>query len=99
MNGEKRKSNTPIPDKLEELLNEAQRQALPGLKFTGWEPCFLRNKNQFLEPDVVMRNTYDNRLGILEFDGSIRIDDDVKVRNEDDQILASQNNKAPIWKK
>ena len=46
----------------------------------------------------MMRNTYDNRLGILEFDGSIRIDDDVKVRNEDDQILASQNNKTPIWK-
>ena len=38
MDCEKRKGDISIPSNLEETLNKAQRQALPGIKFLGWEP-------------------------------------------------------------
>ena len=98
MNEEKRTGDVPIPDNLEELLNKEQRQALPGLEYSGWEPCFSRKKT-FLEPEIVMRNRHDNRLGILEYDGSIRIQGDIDVRDEDAQIQSTSSNNTPIWKK
>ena len=69
---EKRKSDTSIPENLEEILNEAQQQALPGIKYLGWELQFLR-KPMFQEPELVMLNSTDGRTGILGLDGRIRI--------------------------
>jgi hypothetical protein len=98
MHNEKRRGDARITDNLEELLNEAQRKALPGLQYIGWEPCFLRMK-MFLEPDIVMRNCNDNRLGILEYDGRIKTEEDVRVREEDEQTKATLPDKPPVWKK
>lgn len=98
MDKEKRRGDARIPDNLDELLNEAQRKALPGLQYIGWEPCFLRKK-MFLEADIVMRNCNDNRLGILEYDGRIKTEEDVRVREEDEQTQATLPDKPPVWKK
>jgi hypothetical protein len=85
---EKRKSDTSIPANLEEMLNEAQQQALPGIKYLGWEPRFLR-KPMFQAPELVMQNSSDSRTGILDVDGSIRIQN-IKIR-EHEQLKAGES--------
>ena len=81
MDSEKRKADISIPSNLEEMLNKAQRQALPGIKFLGWEPRFLR-KPMFHAPELVMQNPSDGRTGILDVDGRIRIQN-IKVREQE----------------
>lgn len=71
MDREKRRSDTPLPENLEEMLNEVQQQALPGIRYLGWEPRFLR-KPMFQVPELVMQNTVDGKTGVLDADGSIR---------------------------
>ena len=83
MDREKRKSDISIPPNLEELLNEAQQQALPGIKYSGWEPLFLR-KAMFQAPELVMQNSSDGKTGILDMAGSIRIQN-IKVREQECQ--------------
>ena len=78
---EKRKGDISIPPNLEEMLNEVQRQALPGIKYLGWEPRFLR-KPMFQAPELVMQNSSDGRTGILDVDGRIRIQN-IKVREQE----------------
>ena len=66
MDREKRKDNAPIPDNLAEVLNQSQRNTLPGLNYSGWESCFLRMR-MFLDPEIVLCNRNDNRPVVLEY--------------------------------
>lgn len=84
MDSEKRKDTIYIPENLEEVLNEAQRQALPGIKYLGWEPRFLR-KQLFQRPVLVMHNINDGKIGLIDENGSIRIQPDIKVREQECQ--------------
>ena len=79
--GERRRGNTRIPGDPAILLNEAQTTALSGIEYAGWDICFLRQR-LFLDPEIVMHNHDDDRFGILDFDGSIRIPDDLEVRTQ-----------------
>jgi hypothetical protein len=88
MNDDKRKGNSSIPENLKEMLNEAQQQSLPGIKYLGWEPRFLR-KPLFQAPELVMQNSSDGRTGILDVDGSIRIQN-IKMR-EHEQLKAGES--------
>jgi len=88
MDDDKRKGNSPIPENLKEILNEAQQLALPGIKYLGWEPLFLR-KPLFQASELVMQNPSDGRTGILDVDGSIRIQN-IKTR-EHEQLKASES--------
>jgi hypothetical protein len=82
MNRERRKRGILNPDNLEELLNKNQLQALSGMKHTEWELRFVR-RPLFQEPVPVVLNTKDGSIGILDKDGSIRIQTDIKVRELD----------------
>ena len=86
MDSEKRKSDISIPPNLEEMLNEAQRRALPGIIYLGWEPRFLR-KPMFQAPELVMQNSSDGRIGMLGVDGKIKIQK-IKLR-EHEQLQAN----------
>ena len=88
MDDDKRKGNSSIPENLKEILNEAQQLALPGIKYLGWEPRFLR-KPLFQASELVMQNPSDGRTGILDVDGSIRIQN-IKMR-EHEQLKASES--------
>ena len=90
---ERRCGTESIPTNLDELLNEAQRKTLPGIEYSGWELCFLR-KRLFLNPEIVIRNRHDNRLGIFEYDGNIKVEADIKIREEDDRIQPTLSNKT-----
>jgi hypothetical protein len=85
---EKRKGGISIPENLKEILNEAQWQALSGIKYSGWELRFLR-KPVFQAPELVIQNSSDGRTGILGVDGRIRIKN-IKMR-EHEQLKASES--------
>ena len=82
MDSEKRKGDSSISDKLEEMLNKAQRKALPGIKFLRWEPQFLR-KPLFKAPVLVLRNSNDDRTGIIDEDGRLIVQDGIKAREQE----------------
>ena len=81
---EKRKSDIPLPENLPEMLNEAQRQALPGLRYSGWEPRFVR-KIMFQDPVFVVHNVKEGRIGILDGSGSVKTQSNIKVRDQEIQ--------------
>lgn len=98
MDGEKRKGDTPIPDNLEEVLNEPQRRALPGIVQSGWELRFLR-RPLFQEPVLLLRNPNNNRTGVLDRDGRIKIRADIKVRYQENQARTIQSDEPLVWTK
>ena len=81
MDREKRKGNIPLPKNLKEVLNEAQWQVLSGIEYAGWELRFLR-RPLFQEPMLFIQNPNDGRIGILDKDGSIKIQSNIKVREQ-----------------
>jgi hypothetical protein len=82
MSEDKRKTETIIPADLEALLNALQLQVLPGIKYLGWEPRFIRHQ-VFKAPALVLRNSKDGRLAILDEDGRLEIQDDLKLRGKE----------------
>ena len=96
MDREKRKGNIPIPDNMKELLNDAQLQALSGMKYSGWELRFLR-RPLFQEPVPIVHNTNDGRIGILEKDGGIKIQPNIKIREQGNLIQTLPPDNPLIW--
>ena len=88
MDSERREDDTPIPENLEEILTEAQRQALPGIKFSGWEPNFMR-KQLFQPPVLILHNPNDDRTGMLDGDGIFSLQTDTDECKEEDQPAKS----------
>jgi len=84
MDRDKRKGVISIPPNLEEMLNEVQRQALPGIEYSGWKPLFLR-KPLFKTPALVVRNSNDGRIGVMDEGGRIRMQANIKVREQESQ--------------
>lgn len=98
MDREKRKGDTSTPATLKDMLNEAQRQAMPGIEYVGWELRFLR-KPLFQTPALVLLNSIDGRIGIMDERGSIRIQTNIKVREQESQIQAPPTSKPLVWTK
>lgn len=82
MDQEKRKGDIPIPDNLDDVLNKAQLRALPGIKLSGWEIRFMR-KPLFQDPVLVLYKPRDKRTGILDEDGKLSIQGNIKVRDKE----------------
>ena len=98
MDGERRKGDAPIPDNLEEVLNEPQRRALPGIVQAGWELRFLR-RPLFQEPVLLLHNHSNNRTGILDREGKINIRAGIKVRYQENQTRTIQSDEPLVWTK
>jgi hypothetical protein len=98
MGREKRKGEISIPANLEEMLNEAQKQALPGIEYLGWELRFLR-KPLFQEPVFVVQNTNDGRIGTMDGDGRIRLQANIKVRKQASQAQTPLPSNPLVWTK
>ena len=95
---ERRGGTVPIPDNLREILNEVQWQALSGIKYSGWELRFLR-RPLFQEPVLVVRNPNDGRIGVLDSDGSIKIQPDIKVGERGIETHTPPSNNPLVWTK
>ena len=79
MDSEKRKGVKPVPDRLDDVLNEMQMRALHQLERFGWQLRFVR-KPLFQEPVAVVFSAEGDKIGILEEDGRINMEPDIKVR-------------------
>jgi hypothetical protein len=95
---ERRKGYTPIPDNLEVLLNEQQFQALPSILRSGWELRFLR-RPLFQEPVFVLHHPDGNRTGILDTDGRVKIQPELKMRGQEFLLQTIQPDKPLVWTK
>ena len=79
MEEEKRKGEIPIPEKLEEILNEVQLLELQKMEGFGWELRFVR-RPLIQETVIVMIHPDRGKIGILEADGTPNMQSDVKIR-------------------
>jgi hypothetical protein len=93
---EKRKGDNPIPDNLKMVLNKSQRLALPGMELLGWELRFVR-RDLFQEPVLIMHNSIENRMGILDAFGCIKKQGNIKVREHRGQDQAPAPAKPLVW--
>ncbi|NNJ94185.1 MAG: hypothetical protein HKP57_05525, partial [Halobacteria archaeon] len=76
---EKRTGESPVPDNLEDFLNQAQINALRQIENFGWELKFVR-RPLFQEPIAVIINTDGDRVGTLEADGRIDLQQNFELR-------------------
>jgi hypothetical protein len=79
MDSEKRKGDMPVPDRLEDVLNELQMRALHQIEGFGWQLGFIR-RPLFQEPVPVVFSAEGDKIGILEEDGRINMEPEIKVR-------------------
>ncbi len=79
MDKEQRKGMNPVPDNIEELLNEAQLRTLLGIRQFGWELFFVR-RPLFQDAIPVLINRDANKTIVLEVNGSINENPDIDIR-------------------
>ena len=79
MQNDKRKGGEAIPENLRQVLTPEQMNTLNEIKPLGWKLKFVR-RPLFLEPVPVLSNASNDQIGVLDPDGKINIDTDVKLR-------------------
>ena len=93
---EKRTGESPVPDNLEDYLNGEQVRALRQIENFGWELKFVR-RPLFQEPIAVIINTDGDRVGTLEADGRIDLQQNFELRqgtmDPDDDNTTRQDEK------
>ncbi len=75
----KRKGEKPIPDDIENYLNDAQQVELNTIEKFGWSLKFIR-RPLFQDNIVVVANPDGSSFGILEEDGVLNLQPDIEIR-------------------
>lgn len=81
MNDEKRNGDKPIPDNVNNYLNDAQKSELTTIEGFGWSIKYIRHP-LFQDPVVFVSSADGNSIGILEDDGRLNLNPDIQTRNE-----------------
>ncbi len=81
MDNEKRDREEPIPDNLQEILSEFQLMALHRIEGFGWKLRFVRRPT-FQTPTAVVFSADGTKIGVLEEDGRINMESEIKIRNQ-----------------
>lgn len=79
MDDEKRNSEKPIPDNLDNILSEFQMMALRRIESFGWELQFVRRPPGHVPTPVIVSDD-GKKIGILEDDGRINMSPDIDIR-------------------
>lgn len=79
MSDDKRKGDAPIPDNLKRYLTSAQQAELHTIEGFGWSLEFIR-RPLFQEQVVVVINADGSSIGVLEEDGRLNLEPDIKIR-------------------
>jgi len=66
-NGERRKRQAPIPENLDEILNQAQLSIIKKLEQLNWKLWFVRRS--VLQPVMAVMKGPNNITAVLEDDG------------------------------
>ena len=79
MSDEKRSSNKPVPDNINEYLTEAQSAELHHIESFGWTLKYVR-RPLFQERVVAVMSPDGTSIGILEEDGRLNLESNVDAR-------------------
>lgn len=79
MQNDKRKGVDAIPENLRQVLTPEQVNTLNEIKPLGWKLKFVR-RPLFQDPVPVVSNASNDQIGVLDPDGKINIDTDVRLR-------------------
>ena len=82
MDREKRNRQKPIPDNVEDYLNDDQMMALSQIENYGWRLEFIR-RPLFQEPTPVLFGPNNDQIGILREDGTIDKNPDIQIRKKE----------------
>jgi hypothetical protein len=85
---EKRTAGNPVPENVEDMLNEAQLLVLERMKKLGWELKFIRRTTPH-DIAPVLFHPHINKSGILEADGTLNTRPDIRLRETDQSVLIS----------
>ena len=80
MEKERRKGMAPVPEKLSEVLNDAQLLSLNKFEGFGWNLEFV-SRPLFQEVVPVLFHPDTKKYGILRDDGTLNSQPDIQVRN------------------
>jgi hypothetical protein len=69
----------PVPDDLEETLNEAQIHTLRRMENFGWELKFIR-RPLFQDVLPILLHLDSNKIGVLEEDGTLNMQRNLNLR-------------------
>ena len=86
---EKRKSQKPIPDNLEEYINRAQLKTLREIRRFGWL-LFAVRRPLFMERAVIIKHVETNKFAVVKVDGTVDYHYDILIRN------ACDNESTPL---
>jgi hypothetical protein len=79
---ERRTDERQTQDDLKRMLNQQQKDALQQMEITGWKILFIRN--QLFHPMItVLTNNADGAVVVLEEDGSVTPEYDLRLRLQD----------------
>ncbi len=81
MADDKRKGENPIPDDIKSYLNEDQLDQLHKIEGFGWHLKYVR-RPVFQEPVIIVTSQDGKSIGILEEDGRLNLEPDIKIRSE-----------------
>jgi hypothetical protein len=76
---ERRQRMDAVPLNLREFLSCDQRRSIKQIAGFGWQLAFVR-RQIFLEPIVVIQNSDGSRLSVLECDGTVNEQPDIRFR-------------------
>jgi hypothetical protein len=78
---ERRNGASPIPTDPEFYITEQQVQGLIILKKFGWKLVCIRRCHD-LYPSVILKNKSEGRVGVLEYNGVLKLSEGVCVRSK-----------------
>lgn len=81
MSEEKRKGEKPVPEDIKNYLNQAQIGELHKIEGFGWKLVFVR-RPLFQETVAIVTDAGGGSIGVLEEDGRLNLDPDIKTREE-----------------
>jgi hypothetical protein len=86
MKMERRTGEVPASGDLKGLLNEAQLSTLGKMERLGWELRFVR-RPMHQDTVSVLLHRQSNKVGILEYDGTLNTQPDIKIRRMERSVL------------
>lgn len=81
MTDEKRKGERPIPDNVEDYLNDLQQAILGTIEKYGWTLKFVRRSIN-KPPVIVIEDKEGKEIGVLEDNGAINYESGIVIREE-----------------
>lgn len=81
MSDEKRKGEDPIPDNVEEYLNDLQKEILGIVEKYDWSLKFVR-RSISLPPVIVIEDKDGKEVGVLEDNGAINYESGIVIRED-----------------